>query len=43
MARTFSEVKMFQVKPDKVEDFEELIKKLPKNRKNNQAPFLSNI
>ena len=33
----FSEIKLFQVKPDKLEQFEELIKKMVATQKNNEG------
>ena len=37
MADTFSEIKLFQVKPDKLEEFEELVKTAAREQENQQG------
>jgi hypothetical protein len=37
MENTFSEIKLFQVKPNKLSEFEALIKKCPKTKQSKRA------
>lgn len=43
MKNTFIEMKLFQVKPDKLKQFEEMIEKCPRISLNAKAAFLLSI